>query len=165
MVAGSAGGDENLTDAVLRKAERVGALIAERDGILICGGLTGVMEAAARGAKSRGGLTVGILPRGKEEANPYIDVPIATQMGYMRNNILVQSADSVIAICGRWGTLNEVSFSLIAGKPTIVLAETGGVADILAHEVDLAVLKRKPVFAATPEEAVALAFPEVDRVL
>jgi len=104
----------------LELAEQTGKLIAERGAVLVCGGLGGVMEAAARGAKSAGGLTIGILPQStKEMANNYIDVPIATGFGEARNVIIVRSADAVIAIGGEYGTLSEIAFALKMGKPVI----------------------------------------------
>ena len=157
-VSGSSGGDENLTEDILGIAEKVGYLIGKKGGILVCGGLSGIMEAASKGAKKAGGITVGILPYEKEKANRYIDIPIPTYLGFYRNYVLVSSADSVISICGRWGTLNETAFSISIGKPTIILAGTGGISDIFSSEEILNKFKRKPSIAKTPEEAVDLAF-------
>ncbi len=90
----------------LEAAYRVGQLIAEAGAVLICGGLGGVMEAAASGAKKAGGLTVGILPGTHPyEANSSIDVPIATGMGYSRNSLVAMNSDVLIAIDGEYGTL------------------------------------------------------------
>jgi uncharacterized protein (TIGR00725 family) len=116
------------------------------------------MEASARGAKAAGGQTVGILPAGKEDANVFINIPIATGMGFFRNYLLVSAADAVIAICGRWGTLNEVSLALTLKKPVIVLAGSGGIADGMLGGAEARGMRLKPVFATTPEEAVRLAF-------
>ena len=105
-----------------RLAEEVGREIARRGAILICGGRTGVMEAACRGAQSLGGLTVGILPGDSAlEANPYVDVPIVTGLGIARNVIVVRSSQAVIAIDGRYGTLSEIAFALQLGIPVIGL--------------------------------------------
>ncbi len=80
------------------------------------------MEAAARGAKQAGGATLGILPEDNTcGANPYIDYPVATGMGYARNVLIVRTADVLIAIDGNHGTLSEIAFSLIYGKPVISL--------------------------------------------
>ncbi len=98
-------------------AFRVGQLLAEKGCILINGGLGGVMEASARGAKSRGGITVGILPRRCEEANPFIDIRIATDMGHARNMILVHSSDALISVGGEFGTISEIAIALKEGKP------------------------------------------------
>jgi uncharacterized protein (TIGR00725 family) len=97
-------------------AETAGILIAENHEILICGGLGGVMEAACRGAKERGGTTVGILPH-TGKGNPFLDIAIRTGLGHARNAVLVQSADSVIAIGGSYGTLSEIGIALKEKKP------------------------------------------------
>jgi uncharacterized protein (TIGR00725 family) len=98
----------------------VGKQIAEKGTILVCGGLGGVMEAAARGAKQAGGLTVGILPgNSHEEANAYIDVPIATGLGYSRNSLVAMNADVLIAVDGQFGTLSEIAYGNIYGKKVI----------------------------------------------
>ncbi|MEM2801994.1 MAG: TIGR00725 family protein [Archaeoglobaceae archaeon] len=108
-------------------AYRVGELIAEKGCILINGGLGGVMEASAKGAKSKGGITVGVLPRGVEEANPYIDIKIATNMGHSRNMIIVHSSDALISIGGEYGTISELAIALkerkrVASlKPPVIL--------------------------------------------
>lgn len=99
-------------------AEEVGEEIAKAGAILICGGLGGVMEGAAKGAKGAKGITVGILPGdSKEEANPYIDIPIVTYMGEARNLVVIRSSDAVIALPGKYGTLSELSFALKLEKP------------------------------------------------
>ena len=101
-------------------AEEVGRLIAAREALLVCGGLGGVMEAAARGAKAAGGTTIGILPQAtKEMANQYIDVPVATGFGEGRNVVIIRTADALIAIGGEYGTLSELAFALKSGKPVI----------------------------------------------
>jgi uncharacterized protein (TIGR00725 family) len=156
-VSGSNAGDSNLTRRICKLAEEVGRLIAERDGILLCGGLGGIMEAAAKGAKQAKGITVGILPGKKEKANPYIDIPIATGLGYFRNYILVAAADALIAICGRWGTMNELSMAMALGKKTIVLADSGGISREFSQGA-IRGLQQRPLVATTPEEAVSLAF-------
>jgi uncharacterized protein (TIGR00725 family) len=93
---------------------------AERDAVLICGGLTGVMEHAARGARAAGGVTIGLLPGDNpDEANAYIDLAIATGLGHARNAILAQTADGVVALGGGLGTLSEIALALRHGRPTI----------------------------------------------
>jgi uncharacterized protein (TIGR00725 family) len=88
--------------------------------VLICGGLTGVMEHAARGARAAGGLTIGLLPgEDPTEANQYIDVAIATGLGHARNAILARTADGVVAVGGGLGTLSEIALALRNGRPTI----------------------------------------------
>jgi hypothetical protein len=103
-------------------AEGVGREIARRGGVLICGGLGGVMEAAAKGAKQAGGLTVGILPGSSfADANPYIDIPIVTDLGHARNALVVHSSRAVIAVTGGYGTLSEIALALKLNKPVIGL--------------------------------------------
>ncbi len=115
-VIGSGRADASLTGI----AEEVGRLIATREALLVCGGLGGVMEGAARGAKAAGGTTIGILPQAtKEMANQYIDVPVATGFGEGRNIIIIRTSDALIAIGGEYGTLSELAFALKMGKPVI----------------------------------------------
>jgi uncharacterized protein (TIGR00725 family) len=107
---------------VVRDAEEVGRLIAERGAVLVCGGLTGVMEAACRGAKSAGGTTVGILPGSRRsDANEWVDIAIATDLGEMRNALVVRAVDVVIAMAGEFGTLSEVALALKTGTPVVGL--------------------------------------------
>ncbi len=108
--------------AVCRLAFEVGREIARRGAILVNGGLGGVMKAAARGARSAGGHTIGILPGyDRSAANPYIDYAVATGMGEARNAIIVASADAVIALPGEGGTLAEIGFAKKMRKPIIAL--------------------------------------------
>jgi uncharacterized protein (TIGR00725 family) len=102
-------------------ARRVGQIIASHGHVLICGGLSGVMEAACCGAREAGGLCVGILPGEREEANTCVDVKIATGMGHARNAIIVKSADLVIALPGEMGTLSEMALAMKMNKPVISL--------------------------------------------
>lgn len=103
-----------------RIAEEVGRLIAMRGAIVVCGGMTGVMEAACRGAKSAGGTTVGILPGPRRsDANDFVDIAIPTGLGEMRNPLVVRSADVVIAVAGEFGTLSEIAFALKTGTPVV----------------------------------------------
>ena len=115
-------GGNSPSAAEARLAEDVGAEIARRGAVLVCGGLGGVMEAACRGAASAGGLTVGVLPgESREAANPHVRLPIVTGIGYARNVAVVKSADAVIAVDGSYGTLSEISFALQSGIPVIGL--------------------------------------------
>jgi hypothetical protein len=103
-------------------AEAVGRELARRGVILVCGGLGGVMEAACRGASSEGGITIGILPGdNRQAANPYVQIPIVTNMGFARNIAVVKSAQAVIAIDGGYGTLSEIGHALQSGIPVIGL--------------------------------------------
>jgi hypothetical protein len=107
-------------EAALKVAEDVGRGIAAMDAVVVCGGLGGVMEAAARGARAAGGITVGILPRDrKEEANPSIDIAITTGFGEGRNVLIVRSSDALIAVGGEYGTLSEIALALKAGKTVV----------------------------------------------
>ena len=93
-----------------------------RGAILVCGGLGGVMEAACKGAQSEGGVTIGILPgESRQAANPFVQIPIVTGIGYARNVAVVKSAQAVIAIGGNYGTLSEISHALQSGIPVIGL--------------------------------------------
>lgn len=115
-------GAGQCTPQEAESAEAVGHELARRGAILICGGRGGVMEAACRGAKAGGGQTVGILPGpSRDEANPYVDVPIVTGLGEARNLIIVRSADAVIAVGGEYGTLSEIAFALKLGVPVVGL--------------------------------------------
>jgi len=129
---------------VFKLAEEVGERIAEAGAVLVCGGLSGVMEAAAKGAKKQGGITIGILPGiDKDHANPYIDFPIVTGLGEGRNLLVVRNSDAVIAFPGEFGTLSEIAFSLKLGKPVVGLS-TWKVSD-------------KIIQAKNAEEAVSIA--------
>lgn len=130
------------------RAEEVGRLLAERGCTLVCGGLGEVMCAAARGAKSAGGTTVGILPgETRAEANEWIDHVVVTGIGHARNLAVVASGDAVIAVGGRYGTLAEIGFALTLGRRVVIL-EPG-------WEVDGALR------AASPAEAVELAVADL----
>jgi len=121
-IIGVIGQGRDCSSELLKKAEEVGWHIAQQGAILICGGLGGVMEAASRGAKKSGGKTIGVLPGDdKKTANRYIDIPIVTGMGEARNIIIVRSADALIAVGGRFGTLSEIAFGLAFEKSIVGL--------------------------------------------
>ena len=152
-----------VPEKALRMAEEVGRLIADRGGIVVTGGLSGVMEATSRGAKSAGGLVIGILPGfDKREANEFVDIAITTGMGWMRNTLTVRAADAVIMISGGIGTLNELTVAYEL-KPTVILEGSGGWSSRIREmayegkhleEAKIAELH----FAQTPEQAVDMAF-------
>lgn len=143
-------GSATADGAEVELAERVGALIAEAGAALVCGGLGGVMEAAARGARRGGGLTIGILPGERaSQANAYVDVPIPTGLGEARNVLVVRASQAVIAIAGGWGTLSEAAFCLKLNVPLILLQ---------SKLPDLPVPR-----ARTAEEAVTWALDEARR--
>ena len=142
------GGDAGPETAAL--AREVGRVVAGRGAVLLCGGLGGVMAAAAQGAGDAGGVSLGILPEGdRRRANPYLTYTIATNLGHARNVIIAHSADALIAVDGSYGTVSEAAIALKLGKPVIALNVTW----------DLPGLQR----AATPAAAVALAWEAVKR--
>ncbi len=101
-------------------AAQAGKYIAEHGGVVVCGGMGGIMEGAAKGAKEAGGVTIGILPTDNiEDANEYIDYVIPTGFGEARNIMVVRAADAVVAFPGKYGTLSEMAFAMHAGKPVI----------------------------------------------
>jgi hypothetical protein len=138
-------------DASLEElAEAVGRQIARAGAVLVTGGGTGVMEAASRGAKAAGGQTIGILFEGDlDGANDFLDVAIPTGLGHMRNALVVQNADAVIAVGGAWGTLSEIALARCYSRP-VVLLESWRLERPDGDPVDVLV-------AADPAEAVALA--------
>ena len=120
IIAVIGGGQCSAQEAAL--AETVGRELAKRDAILVCGGLGGVMEAACRGATIESGLTIGILPSDDPAtSNRYVQIPVATGIGYARNIAVVKSAQAVIAIDGDYGTLSEISYALKSDIPVIGL--------------------------------------------
>ncbi len=138
-------GGREADPRLLRFAEEVGQLLARRGAVLICGGMSGIMEAACRGAGEAGGTTVGILPGERaDEGNPYLDIVLPTGLGLARNVLVVRAADGVIAVGGRYGTLSEIACAAQLGIP-LVLLESWHVDDSIPT-------------AATPEEAVQLLF-------
>ena len=129
-------------------AESVGRLLAERGATVVTGGLGEVMAAAARGAKTAGGTTIGILPgETRAAANEWLDHVVATGIGHGRNLAVVASGDAVIAVGGRYGTLAEIGFALTLGRPVVVL-EPGWEVDGVQR-------------AQTPADAVELALSVV----
>jgi uncharacterized protein (TIGR00725 family) len=107
-------------DSVYQIARHVGRGIARNGWLLVCGGLGGVMEGAARGCLEAGGMTIGILPGlEKESANPYIKIPLPTGLGEGRNFLVVRSSDVLVSIAGSYGTLSEIALALKTGKPVI----------------------------------------------
>jgi len=113
-------GGHDATDEVAQIAHETGIIIAKVGAILVCGGLGGCMEASSKGAKEAGGTTIGLLPgKDKEDANPYIDIPIPTTIGYARNAMVACSADVIIALPGSYGTSCEISYGMVYGRPII----------------------------------------------
>jgi uncharacterized protein (TIGR00725 family) len=115
-------GPGQASDAEVARAEAVGRALAEAGAVVVCGGLGGVMAAACRGAKAKGGTTVGILPGvDRTEANPWVDVAVLTGMGEARNALVVRTADAVVAVGGAYGTLSEIALALKMGRPVVGL--------------------------------------------
>lgn len=112
----------------------MGRLIAQNGFILVNGGMKGVMEASARGAKAAGGLVIGILPgKSAQEANAFIDIAFPTGLGYMRNALIVLNSDILVAIAGAYGTLSEIAYTQIYGKKVFGL-ETWDVPGVIPVE-------------------------------
>ncbi|HEY7535744.1 MAG TPA: TIGR00725 family protein [Thermodesulfobacteriota bacterium] len=138
-------GTSEASNEEFKTAEEVGREIARRSCMLVCGGLSGVMEAACLGAKSEGGITIGIIPGyNRSDANLYVDIPIVTRIGEARNIIVVCSSNAIIAIGGSFGTLSEIAFALKLDIPVV---------GISTWEVSPNIKK-----ATTPKEAVDMAF-------
>jgi uncharacterized protein (TIGR00725 family) len=120
-------------------AEEVGRLIAQAGAVLVCGGLGGVMDAAARGCEAGGGLSIGVLPgERRDPASPHLTVSIPTGLGEARNALVVRAADAVIAIGGEYGTLSEIALALKAGTPVVglhtwELAKGGSLVDVIVQ--------------------------------
>ena len=115
-------GGSQASKEEVKLAEKVGRELAKQGATLVCGGLGGIMEAACRGAQSEGGVTIGILPgKNRQAANPYIQIPIVTNLGEARNVVVVKSAEAVIAIGGGYGTLSEIGHALRNGVPVVGL--------------------------------------------
>jgi uncharacterized protein (TIGR00725 family) len=128
------------------RAEEVGRLIAESGATVVCGGLGEVMAAAARGARAAGGATIGIVPgESRADANPWIEHVVVSGIGHARNLAVAASGDAVIAVGGGYGTLAEIAYAQILGRPVVVL-DPGW--DLGREGIER---------AATPEEAVDLA--------
>lgn len=148
-------GSSKAEPELLKLAEEVGAEIARNRAAVVCGGLSGVMEAVCRGARKEGGLTIGIIPSDeRSDANPFVQIPIVTGMGMGRNVMLVKTADVLIAVGGEFGTLSEIAHALNLGKKVIGLrtwklekAHTKSIPNLV--EVD------------TAKKAVALALEEI----
>ena len=116
-------GPGEASEAELEAAEQVGRGLAEYGAVVVCGGLGGVMEAACRGAREAGGLTVGILPgRDRQAANQWVQVALPTGLGELRNGLVVRAAEVVVAVGGAYGTLSEVALALKTGVPVIGLS-------------------------------------------
>ncbi len=143
-VSGAAETGHCAIDA-LEKAEQIGRVIAEAGMVLVTGATTGIPYWSAKGAKEAGGMVIGLSPAASEAAHirsyklptDYHDVIVYTGFDYAgRNLLLTRSADAIINICGRLGTLNEFTIAFEDKKPIGVLTGTGGMADMLKEIVE-----------------------------
>jgi uncharacterized protein (TIGR00725 family) len=149
-------GAGQASDDEMAAGEEIGRRLAEAGAVLVCGGLGGVMDAAARGCEAAGGTSVGILP-GEDgtHASAYLTVRIATGLGEARNAIVARAADAVIAVGGEFGTLSEIALALKMGKPVVGLG---------TWSLDLEGLPGDPLQRASdPADAVARALEAADR--
>jgi uncharacterized protein (TIGR00725 family) len=138
-------GSGTASSELYERAREIGRLVAERGATIVCGGRSGVMEAAARGATEAGGTAIGILPdEDRNSANEYLTHSVATGTGHARNLAVVCSGDVVIAVGGEYGTLSEIGLALKVGRPVVALESWD-----LGEHVSV---------ASSPEEAVAAAF-------
>jgi uncharacterized protein (TIGR00725 family) len=138
-------GSGEASGELYEKAREVGRLVAGRGGTVVCGGRSGVMEAAARGATEAGGIAIGILPdEDRKEANEYLTYSVATGTGHARNLAVVCSGDVVVAVGGEYGTLSEIGLALKVGRPVVALMSWD--------------LREHVAVASSPEEAVEAAF-------
>jgi len=120
-IIGVVGGNICSPD-IYELAYQVGKYLAMANALLVCGGMGGVMEAACKGAVEAGGTTIGILPSDLiSDTNPYVHIPIATGMGIGRNIIIARTAQALIAVDGKYGTLSEIAFALQLNKPVTAL--------------------------------------------
>jgi uncharacterized protein (TIGR00725 family) len=143
-------GSGTATGDLYEKAREVGRLVAERGGVVVCGGLSGVMEAAARGATEAGGVAIGILPdEDRRRQNEYLTYSVATGVGQARNLAVVCSGDVVIAVGGEYGTLSEIGLARKIGRPVVVIEGWD-----LGEHVSV---------ASSPQEAVEAAFELIGR--
>lgn len=135
-------GAGQATPAEAERAYQVGQRIAQKGAVCVTGGLWGIMEAASHGAHDAGGLVMGVLPGSlATTANPYVDLPIVTNMGHARNVILCHTADLIVALGGHYGTLSEIAIALKIGKTVVGLdtpdvpgvTRLGSLDDVLAY--------------------------------
>ncbi len=155
-------GSHKASEHSLKLAEEVGKEIAENDCILICGGQTGVMEAACKGNSESNGTSVCVIPsENKKDANKYCSIVIPSGIGFGRNFILVNSADAVILIEGQAGTMIEALASYLQKKSIIALTGSGGVSDKIKDTFLDDYNLTKILSAETPKEAVELALKKI----
>ena len=158
ITVGVIGSGGEAPQDVLRTAREIGALVAQRGAVLVCGGLGGVMEAASGGAAEAGGTVVGILPgTDKSGANAHVTIAVPTGLGVARNALVVHSSDVLVALPGAFGTVSEMAMALDTGKSIVLLP---GAADLrkIGPFADARVLE-----AADARQAVGMALGEIGR--
>jgi uncharacterized protein (TIGR00725 family) len=146
-------GTSTADQAIWNNAYQVGRLLAEHNCVVVCGGRGGVMEAVCKGVAEKGGLSIGILPGDRSEANKWVTFPLSTCLGEARNTVVVSSGEVVISIGGAYGTLSEIGFALKMGRTVIALG-TWQICDENGQPAPL-------LHAQTPEEAVAMALEKL----
>lgn len=156
--------NDNVAEHTMAAAEEIGRLVAVRGGVIVTGGRAGVMQAASKGAKQAGGLTIGFLPgMEKSGANPYVDIIFPTGLGRARNLLTARCCDVLIMVGGSTGTLNELTIAYAEARPVVILEGSGGWADRIRGVLhkDRFLDERETVeisFAASPAEAVEKAY-------
>ncbi len=161
-VSGSA--NNNCAPGAFKKSHEVGRQIALHGCVLVTGATIGVPEWATRGAKSAGGVSIGLSPAVSKQAHvhtyklptKYMDLIIYTGFDYSgRNMLMTRSSDAVIVICGRIGTLNEFTTAFEDKRIVGVLTETGGIeADIAKILKDAKRGQKRIVFDSDPKTLV-----------
>ncbi|MBU2100952.1 TIGR00725 family protein [Candidatus Micrarchaeota archaeon] len=156
-------GSHKASFSSMKLAEETGKEIAKKNCILICGGLTGVMESSCKGVSEEKGTSICVIPSNdKSDANKFCSVVIPSGIGFGRNFILVNSADAVILIEGQAGTYIEALASYLQEKPIIALTGSGGISDKVKNSFLDDTKKVKILSASTPKEAVELALKKIE---
>ena len=142
-------GPGEATREQIDAAERIGRGLAGRGAVLVCGGLGGVMEAAARGAAEAGGTVVGLLPgRDRAAGNRHLTVAVPTGLGHARNVLVAAAGDALVALPGAHGTLAEIAFARVLGRPVVVLGAWRGVSGVIRARTPAEAVRRALVLAA-----------------
>ncbi len=133
-------GGREISAELYKQTRELGTLLAKEDWLVFCGGGNGVMEAISRGVSEAGGTCIGILKgRDLNEANPWVTIPIVTDMGISRNALLAYNCDVAVAVNGNYGTLSEIAYALQLGKPVIGL-ETWDIPPVINAENSIDVI-------------------------
>lgn len=153
LIVGVVGGNR-VEIPIYNQALIIGRGIAEAGYILVTGGLGGVMEAASKGAFESGGMTVGVLPgSSRTEANPYVSIPVVTSMSHARNAIIVRTADIIVAISGRYGTLSEIALAKALNKRVLGFYTWGDIPGVESFDSPEDILKELKKFAGADSES------------